>query len=243
MESFLEVQQNQLWLVLLDRLTEDDVGRLGAEIQMWCDSAAKMGIRELHLDLAAVTMVSSGSLRLLLTMARRLQRDQMVLVLTSLSPGVADSLTTSGFLKVFEAHGRIASTPRVAPTFPSRGGLEEPQLDLGMGSDVFVVSDGDALGSAGKFAPQLLQLRGIAEKHAVFHLGEGQWWVAVTESAGTKTQLDAISLSPGQIAPLRGAHTLQLASLRVYLQVTPPRWSRLVRRYFSRIGRHRNQSH
>ena len=28
---------------------------------MWCDSAAKMGIRELHLDLAAVTMVSSGS--------------------------------------------------------------------------------------------------------------------------------------------------------------------------------------
>jgi len=118
MESFLEVQQNQLWLVLLDRLTEDDVGRLGAEIQKWCDSAAKMGIRELHLDLAAVTMVLGGSLRLLLTMARRLQLDQMVLVLTNLSPCVADSLTTSGFLKVFEAHGRNRIDPESSTDFP-----------------------------------------------------------------------------------------------------------------------------
>jgi anti-anti-sigma factor len=221
MESFFEIQQNQVWLVLVDQLAEDDVPRLNSEMQSWIDSLGKTSAKDLFLDLGAVDMVSSGALRLLLTMARRIHRERKSLVLTNLSPRVADSLATSGFLDVFDVQGGITTIPRKPPHFPDRPGIETPQLDLALGDQVFAVSDGDTLGTCGKFLPELLQLPGIAERHVTFHLADQHWTAMIGETTGTKTQLDGISLSPGQLVPLKSAHTLQLANLRVHLQLTP----------------------
>ncbi len=218
MESFFEIQQNQVWLVLLDQLAEDDVPRLNSEIQLLSGHLSETGSQELFLDFGKVTMVSSGILRVLLIAAQRLEREKTVLTLVNLSSDVADSLSTSGFRETFEKIGKTAMIPRDPPVFPEPTAEDPFQLYVALGSKIFVCSNGDSLGGKGSFLPNLFRLPGVAENHVSFHLSENQWYAKVAEVAGIHTQLDSISLSPGQSIMLKESHTLQLGSLRVYLR-------------------------
>lgn len=219
MESFFEIQRDEIWLILADRLTEDDVPRLSLEIQLLSKHLSEAGSQELFLDFRKVTMVSSGILRVLLIAAQRLEREKMLLTVVNLSAEVADSLSTSGFRETFEKIGRIAVIPREVTAFPEPTTENPFQLCIALGSMVFACSEGDSLGSKGSFLPNLFRLPGIAENHVAFHLADNQWFVRAAEVAGIKTRLDNISLAPGQSVALKESHMLLLGSLRVYLRV------------------------
>ena len=221
MELFFEIRNGVQVLVCQDRLDDEDTLPFATEIHEWSDHLLMAGTTECLADFEAVTMVSSAILRVMLAAAKRVQNHGGSLILANLSPQISEAFHTSGFYEIFAEHGRL-STPVSAPDPIKRDPKECSQLDLVLGAQLVACRDGDTLGTEGTLISSLLAgVPGVAPKQVHFRLVGGTWTLIVAEGINLKTQLDRISLLPGQSVVLYESHLLQLGKLRLRLRVTP----------------------
>ena len=240
MDVFIEIRQGYQALVFQERLSEDDVPRFTAELQSWCHALLKPDDKALLIDLEKVVFVASGILRVLLTNARRLQREGRRVVLLNISPEVGDVLRRNGFLELFETCGEISTCTTVGDRLPNKDSAL-PKLYILAGGSALECAEGDTLGTEGSVGTEWVKnIPGIGVRHVLFYFFEGRWHLNVDQGVTAKTRLDQAWMTPGQTVQLRGPHLLQIGALRLPLQIigpSPPLQPRRILRWANQFAR------
>ncbi len=100
MEIQRSKEENVTLLVLRGRLDE----MATTSVEQVFSEILEAGAKQVLLDLEGVEYVSSSGLRVLLMLAKALQKSQGMLKLCKLSPFVAEVFEISNFIRLFDVH-------------------------------------------------------------------------------------------------------------------------------------------
>jgi len=223
MEVAVEIRADKPVLVYSGRLDEESAARFSKELTQWVERMLNRNVRELMLDFADVTFVSSVVLRLLLSMARRVRARGGAVSILNPSPEVKDTFEVIRFGEIFESYGGnlVVAAPLAKP--PSRTPAEAAQLDLLFGDRVVSCKDGDTLGTEGSVGAEWFSdLPGVAARPVQLQHSGTYWLVAVAQEPGSVVRVDNQVIAAGQQAVLKGDHLLQIGEVRLRLHVTLP---------------------
>jgi stage II sporulation protein AA (anti-sigma F factor antagonist) len=184
----------------------------------------KQKMRVWLIDLSQVSMLSSGALRVLLSLAKRLKGGGPAVALCAPNANVREVLEISRFDAIFPIHATIAEgliEYRVAlPTPVAETRSAPPPLDLILGDKVYPCAAGDILGREGTVATEYFANHGALEpRHLMVGFREGKWFVLVPLNVRSAVLLDRKRIEPGKPHVLQGpVHTLKLGRLNVKLR-------------------------
>ncbi len=176
------------------------------------------------IDLSQISILSSGALRVPLSLAKRLKGGGPSVALCAPSDNVREVLEISRFDAVFPIHATIAeglleyraSPPAAVVTARSA----PPQLDLVLGDKVYPCAVGDIVGREGTVATEYFaQHSELEPRHLMVGCREGKWFVLVPLNVRSPVLMDRKRIEPGIPHTLQGpAHTIKLGRINLKLR-------------------------
>ncbi|MBV9276314.1 MAG: STAS domain-containing protein, partial [Verrucomicrobia bacterium] len=198
MEVAFEIAGGRPVLVLSRRLDDEAAARFNRQLILWVERLFNRGITDVAIELSGVSYVSSEILRSLLSMAKRVRARRGTLYILNPSPELEETFGVIGFREIFESYGGKFKQIDLASPPPERASGDTAQLDIIVGDRVVACQDGDAIGTEGSVAPELLvDLPGVAARPVVFQNEGAHWLATVPPDPGSVVRVDNQVIAPG----------------------------------------------
>lgn len=176
------------------------------------------------IDLSQVSLLSSGALRVLLSLAKRLKAGGPTVALCAPSDSVREVFEISRFNALFPIYATVVEGlieyRGTAPIPPVATPAAPPPLDLVVGDKVYPCADGDILGREGTVATEYFAEHSDVEpRHLMVGCREGKWFALVPLNVRSAVLMDRKRIEPGTPHVLAGPlHTFKLGRLNIKLR-------------------------